>query len=231
MPGATSTNDKGEVTTEPSTTAYQYIDLHASASGTLNLAVTIGQTVNAGDTIASVQPDSYTASGTISPEQMYRLQDLPSTATILINNGPAPFECTNLRVSNPRPNAGAANNGETSGASDGIKLLCNVPSEQKVFHGLKITMEVIAGQATGVLTVPLTAVEGRFEVGAVYIPGDKPGNPQRVEVELGISDDERIEIKSGLTAEQEILEFLPENANSNSDMLEEGMAEDAGAQG
>ena len=43
----------------------------------------------------------------------------------------------------------------------------------------------------------------------MYVPGDDPYNPQKVEVQLGITDGMRVQIVSGIEANQEVLEFIP----------------------
>ena len=62
--------------------------------------------------------------------------------------------------------------------------------------------------ANGVLLVPTTAVKGDYESGAVWkiVPGQEP---QRTQVKLGLSDGFMVEVKSGLQAGDEILEFIP----------------------
>ena len=64
-------------------------------------------------------------------------------------------------------------------------------------------------QAEDVKTLPLTAVEGRFQTGYVYLPGDDPTKPDRLKVGLGLSDATSIEVTDGLGADQDVLEFVP----------------------
>ena len=89
-----------------------------------------------------------------------------------------------------------------------MRAKCAIPSDQKVFAGLKVTMDVTAGEATDVLVVPVSAVEGRYQQGTVYLPSDD-GTQTKAQVELGLTDGRVIEVKSGLSEGEEILEFTP----------------------
>ena len=66
-----------------------------------------------------------------------------------------------------------------------------------------------AGSATGVLAVPISAVEGRYQSGYVYLPTADPTKPDKRAVTLGITDGKMVEVKEGLTEGEEILEFTP----------------------
>ena len=92
-----------------------------------------------------------------------------------------------------------------------MEVRCAVPAEQKVFPGLPVTIGVDAGSASGVLLVPVTAVEGSTSKGNVWVVTD-PDNPQQAEkreVTLGINDGLNIEVTEGLTEGEEILLFVP----------------------
>ena len=186
--------------------------VYAPASGTVNFTAILEQQFSIGDSLGTVQPPTFSATAALTPDQMYRIQDVPESATISIKNGPAPFECGSLEIitpqTAPKNNTTPENPGEGGGAS-GIQARCVVPEEQKVFAGLQVTMDIVAGQATDVLTLPASAVEGRYQNGYVYVPGEDPNNPQKVEVQLGLTDGQRVQIVSGIEASQEVLEFIP----------------------
>lgn len=185
---------------------YENAWVTAPSAGQVSVNALVSQMVNVGDTVASVQPPTFSAVATLSPDQMYRLQNLPEKATLTIKNGPAPFECQGLRITTPHkaPSADGSNNGGST-----IEARCAIPTNQKVFPGLQVVMALIAGEAKDVLTVPVSAVEGRFEAGAVYLPGVEGGEATRLPVKLGLTDGRRIQVVEGLTADQEILEFIP----------------------
>ncbi len=187
--------------------------VYAPASGTVHFTAILEQRFTIGDSLGTIQPPTFSATASLTPDQMYRIQEEPDSATITIKNGPAPFQCTSLEIitpqSAPKNNTTAENPSGDGGGASGIQARCVVPAEQKVFAGLQVTMDIVAGQATDVLTLPASAVEGRYQKGYVYVPGDDPNNPQKVEVQLGITDGMRVQIVSGLEAGQEVLEFIP----------------------
>lgn len=211
------TDADGNTTVTPGESQWQNTWINAPAAGTLTLTALMGQQFTIGDSLGSIQPPSFSAVATLTPDQMYRIQDVPDTATITITNGPAPFECTDLQVITPKAGADSSGGGSTGGDASGdegasatsILATCEIPSDQKVFPGLQVQMDLVAGEVEDVQTLPVTAVEGRFETGYVYVPGDDPSDPKKVQVELGLSDGERVEVKDGLGEGQEVLEFVP----------------------
>ena len=187
----------------------------------MSTGVLVGQQFAIGDTVATVAPATFSAVASLSADQMYRLQDAPSTATVTIKNGPAPFECTGVKLVSPTGKAQdtKSNTGSDSGASSSTdqKARCAIPSDQTVFAGLQVTLEMTAGSATGVLAVPISAVEGRYQSGSVYLPTDDPTKPEKRAVTLGITDGKMVEVKEGLTEGEEILEFTPTSNKDNQD--------------
>jgi len=157
----------------------------------------------------------------LSADQMYRLQEAPSTATVTIKNGPAPFECTDVTLVSPTSktqdtkNSGASEN--SAAASTDLKARCAIPSDQTVFAGLQVNLEMTTGSATGLLAVPVSAVEGRYQTGTVYLPTSDPANPEKRSVTLGLTDGKMVEVKEGLEEGEEILEFTPTATKDNQD--------------
>ena len=181
----------------------------------------MGQQFAIGDTVASVAPSTFSAVAALSADQMYRLQEAPSTATVTIKNGPAPFECSDVKLVSPTgktqdpKNPGASDNSAT--ASTDLKARCAIPSDQTVFAGLQVSIEMTTGSATGVLAVPVSAVEGRYQTGTVYVPTSDPANPEKRSVTLGLTDGKMVEVKDGLEEGEEILEFTPTATKDNQD--------------
>ncbi len=50
---------------------------------------------------------------------------------------------------------------------------------QTVFAGLQVGLEMTTGSATDVLAVPVSAVEGRYQTGTVYLPTSDPASWKR----------------------------------------------------
>jgi len=223
IPGETRqvTDDEGNVSVETSEPTYKYETVVAPGDGTLSTGVLVGQQFMIGDTVASVAPSTFSAIAPLSADQMYRLQEAPSTATVTVKNGPAPFQCTGVKLVSPTgktqdsKNPGSPDN--SSSASTELKARCAIPSDQTVFAGLQVTLEMTTGSATNVLAVPVSAVEGRYQSGTVYLPTADPANPEKRSVTLGLTDGKMVEVKDGLTEGEEILEFTPASTKDNQD--------------
>lgn len=206
------TDEEGNVSMVAAPPTYKYNRVAATAAGTVQMSVLKGQTLAIGDVVASIAPGTFTATASMTPEQLYRVAELPDKATVTIKDGPAPFECTGLKLNTGAATAAPAGKQESTapaGDSGGVRLSCAIPGDQKVFAGLGITLTVVGGEADDVLSLPVTAVEGRVGEGFVYVVDEDPTAPTKQAVQLGLTDGERIEIKEGLTAEQEVLEFTP----------------------
>ncbi|MDK8836130.1 efflux RND transporter periplasmic adaptor subunit [Actinomyces urogenitalis] len=190
--------------------------VYAPATGVVSFNVIQDQQTSVGTVVATVAPGTFSATGTITPSQLYQLTDAPATAQLTLEGGPAPFECQGLRIGTKATTSTTTNptSGDvttTTGDGTTVEVRCAVPAEQKVFPGLPVTIGVDAGSASGVLLVPVTAVEGSTSKGNVWVVTD-PDNPQQAEkreVTLGINDGLNIEVTEGLTEGEEILLFVP----------------------
>lgn len=203
----TITDEEGNETVIVGEPKYKYTNVISPANGELVLNALTGQTFNIGDVVANIQPATYTANANLTPQQIYQVTNLPKTAKIAIVDGPAPFECTSLKLVQPR--IGGTGSENTDSAESSLKISCPIPPETRVFPGLKIKMTITVGEVKDALTIPISAVEGRFETGKVYRVDTEGAEPEAIEVKLGLSDGKRIQILEGLTEDQEILEFLP----------------------
>ena len=112
------------------------------------------------------------------------------------------------RPSNPTIFCGANLNG-----SQYASFTMNNPACNHTYGGgnlLKATeyVDVAAGVATDVLTVPLTAVEGAAGKGVVTVVG-ADGTEEEREITLGINDGTTVEVTGGLVEGDMVLEFVP----------------------
>lgn len=202
--------DADEDTEQPAQRRTTYTDITAPASGTLHLSALLGQEFNIGDQLGTIAPSTYSAVATLNADQLYRIQETPSEATVTITNGPAPFTCSGLKIVTPDTTQKSTNQQGENQQSNGIQARCAIPADQKVFPGLGLKMDIVAGSATDVLTLPISAVEGRFQSGFVYIPAsDGADKPEKKPVTLGLTNGEIVEIKEGLTESDSVLEFIP----------------------
>lgn len=210
----TTTDEEGNQVVTPGKKVWWSQVIYAPSTGTLHLSALEGQQFQIGDSLGTVQPPTFSAVASLTPDQMYRIQSVPDTASITIKNGPAPFECSGLTIVTPQTTSSgtgsSADSGTgTTGSSTSIHARCAVPADQTVFAGLQVTMGIIAGEATDVLTLPVSAVEGRYQTGFVYKPTEDLDAPEKVGVTLGITDGKRVQIVDGVTDADEVLEFVP----------------------
>lgn len=213
-----SDSDSKADTTPKTTEKVTYIDVYAPATGTINYSVIKDQETTVGTSIASISTGTYSATGTISASQQYQLTQAPTSATITIKSGPAPFACNNLKIGTgtaSAPTNSTAAPKDTTDASSGdgttVQVRCAVPADKKVFPGLKATISIAVGEAKGALTVPLTAVQGNYATGKVWVVPDpaKPTKTVETTVKLGINDGNQIVVTSGLKEGDSILQFVP----------------------
>ncbi|MBC7723411.1 MAG: hypothetical protein H7146_01505 [Burkholderiaceae bacterium] len=183
----------------------------AGSAGLISaLPVIVGQSLAIGDTIAQVAPTSFNVTGSLAPEQQYRLLTMPTDAQVTITGGPAPFTCTGLTITSALAGADAAsadpNTGQVTGS--GATVRCAVPAEITVFSGLSAQITLAGGVAENVLTVPVTAVEGSAGTGNVYRMLDD-GTTETAAVTLGINDGTNVEVKEGLADGDMVMQFVP----------------------
>ena len=213
-----SDSDSKADTTPKTTEKVTYIDVYAPATGTINYSVIKDQETTVGTSIASISTGTYSATGTISAAQQYQLTQAPTSATITIKSGPAPFACNNLKIgtgtaSAPTNSTAAPKDTTDTSSGDGttVQVRCAIPADKKVFPGLKATISIAVGEAKGALTVPLTAVQGNYATGKVWLVPDptKPTKTVETTVKLGINDGNQIVVTSGLKEGDSILQFVP----------------------
>lgn len=181
---------------------YTYTNVLAESSGTLKtLTVLLDQQISVGEVSGSVDPGTFTVSGTVDAAQQYRLLAKPGSAEINVTGGPGPFTCSEPVLTSatsteetgsagasvggggvgrsvpaaivPAPGGGSAGGG---GPATG-KLSCPVPADVSVFAGLGASMTVTAGESANVITLPLTAVQGTVTEGIVFLASDPAPDP------------------------------------------------------
>ncbi|WP_461163520.1 efflux RND transporter periplasmic adaptor subunit [Arthrobacter sp. R4-81] len=177
---------------------YTYTDVLAPVSGTLEtLTVLLKQQVGVGEATGTVNPGTFTVSGSVNAAQQFRLLAKPGSALVSVVGGPAPFTCPSVVLKNNAAGGTPANAGgglaSAGGGSVGRSvpyaqagpggggaapeqdttptgtLSCAIPSGVEVFAGLGATMTVTAGESANVVTVPLTAVQGSVKDGIVWL--------------------------------------------------------------
>ena len=195
---------------------YKYVAVRSPIAGVVsNLAVILGQVVSVGDAVGQVAPPSFNVSGALKPDQLYRLLNQPTEATVTVTGGPAPFTCTGLTLTTSLAGAQPPAEGTAEGAGSGTTASCAVPAEVKVFTGLQATMSIPGGVAENVLVLPVTAVEGTAQSGNAYFVLED-GSTEVRPIALGLTDGTHVQVVSGLAEGDMVLQFVPgapENSN------------------
>lgn len=195
---------RAEITNPDGTQYVDYETVVAPIAGTLSSFTALeGQSFSVGDDVGKVQPSTFNVSGTIAPEQQYRLLNRSTEAQVTITGGPAPFTCTGLSIS---ASTGTGTGSDASSSTTTVR--CSVPTDVTVFPGLAASMVIAGGVAENVLVVPITAVEGSAQTGNVYfvLPD---GTTEVRPVTLGLNDGVNVEIKDGVKEGDMILQFVP----------------------
>ncbi|MDO5494989.1 MAG: hypothetical protein Q4G64_04690 [bacterium] len=193
-------------------------NLTAPIAGVVHQSLLVNQPASIATTVATVNPGTLSIQGSISPEQLFQLEVMPAAAEVTINNGPAPFTCEGLAVGDP--GTASENPGDPSGDPWGggggggggtttVSATCPVPEGVRLFAGMSGTLALAAGEAAGVITVPVTAVQGLYDTGRVWVVDPASGAETPTDVELGLSDGMNIEIRSGLNEGDTILQYAP----------------------
>lgn len=214
----------------PSAPTFRYVNLVAPTSGTVSgLGTKVGDDVDDDAVVAKIRRESFTVTGSVTPLDRYRLLDAPGTATVTINGGPEPFECSDLTIADtseaPAEESGSPDEmsydegGESGGGTD---VTCKVPSDVTVFDGLSASMEIDAGSVEDALTVPVTSVRGLVEKGAVWVVGED-GEPTQRAVTLGLSDGSAVQVVKGLEEGDEVLRYVP--GSSPEEQMDDGYFE------
>jgi macrolide-specific efflux system membrane fusion protein len=207
-----------------------YEEVLAPTTGILSsLNVIEDQSVSVGDAAGQIAPPSFSVSGSLDPQQEYRLVNQPTEAQVTITGGPAPFTCTGLGVSTPLAGSGAnsagppvgqdaggAASGSGSGSGSGTTVSCPIPAGVTVFAGLAAELTIAGGKAENVLVAPTTAVLGAAQTGTVWVVAPD-GTSEQHDVTLGLNDGKNVEVKTGLAAGDVILQFAPGAPADNPD--------------
>lgn len=202
-----------------------YVEIPAGAVFTGRL-VDDRSTVTAGMPLASAKHVGYALVGDIDGQQAYKISGALGEVKAQIKNGPGPFPCAVLGTiaalpagtipekptQTPDPKATTDPKPKTPeqpqqpqqpSGSTGLRIVCTAPGDVKMINGATASIEVITGKSPQAMVVPVEAVAGQQGKGKVdVIQAD--GSRKTVEVTLGLTDGKVIEVKSGLTGDEEL---------------------------
>ena len=184
-------------------------------------------TVKAGMPIVSAKYAGYGIVADIDGAQAYKIAGALSSVKAQIAGGPGPFVCTVLGTiaalpegtvpeapappAQPDPNASVPPGGlrpdpqpqDPGSTATGMRLVCIAPADIKMINGASATVELVTASAANALVLPVEAVAGAQGKGKVDIV--KPdGSKETRDVVLGLTDGKMVEIKSGLTGDENI---------------------------
>lgn len=219
---------------------YLYLNLTAPEAGKITgLTLAEWQTTSAGEPVANLSPGTYSIVADLTPEQQLDLLDTEIKATADLPTAKDPVPCAAPTITEdteleepeqPQGVPGVVFEGpgmempqEQGSGISAAQLRCPVPEGTKIVPGLSVKVSVDLGSASGVMTVPTTAVEGNGTDGTVYVFDEATGEPTPVPVTLGLRGDGVVEIVDGLEEGQEILQFVPGVDNPDSGIYGGGM--------
>ncbi len=182
-------------------------------------------TVTAGMPIVSAKYVGYGIVADIDGAQAYQVSDNTGTAQAQVKNGPGPFPCTVIGTiaalpagtvpAPPAPStppSGAAGriavlpqqqqDGSGSDAT-GMRLVCTAPAGTRLISGATATVQLVTAHADNVLVLPVEAVAGSQGTGKVDVVRPD-GTRETRDVVLGLTDGKVVEIRSGLTGDENI---------------------------
>jgi len=208
-PITTTDAETGEITVTERKPKVVVEQVTSPIAGTLTLPTLKDQVVSVGDTVGQVAPGTLSVSGTLTPDQQYRLVGAPGEAQVTLKGGPAPFTCTGLRIgAATQPTDGATTETEGTAPPSGAAT-CALPGDVTAFPGLGADLEIVNGTATDAVVVPVTAVQGTVQRGNVWVVASEGAEPEQRAVGLGLTDGEVVQITEGLALGDQVMQFVP----------------------
>lgn len=186
-------------------------EVKAPVAGVLSMPTLKDQVVSVGDTVGQVTPGTLSVSGTLTPDQQYRLVGAPTEAQVTLKGGPAPFTCTGLRIGAAAadPTADPLAPTDPGGGSPSGTVTCALPADVTAFPGLGADLEIVNGTAEDAVVVPVTAVQGTVQTGNVWVVAEEGAEPEERAVTLGLTDGENVQVTEGLALGDLVLQFIP----------------------
>ena len=151
----------------------------APVAGTLTLPTLKDQVVSVGDEVGKVSPGTLSVTGTLTPDQQYRLVGAPTQAARHPHGWAG-----SVRVHRPAGRRGAdhrhpaASPTARTAASSGT-VTCADPGGDHAFLGSARPIEITNGTAADAVVVPITAVQGTVQAGNVWVVAADGSNEKR----------------------------------------------------
>lgn len=179
-------------------------DVTAPIAGTIGkLSVTKGQTVVAGQQVATVIPSRYDVIANVAQDQLYRFYTAPLSVQVSIPHQDQPVDCTFVSVGGNVPSSQA-----TQALGTEVDFRCQLPDGTAVFPGVHVTVVAVTAEVDDAITLPVSAVVRSGNSGTVWLV-EKGHAPAKKTVTIGIVGGGRVQIVSGLFAGQVVLDPAP----------------------
>lgn len=217
--------ETGEVTVTERRPKVVLQQVTSPVAGTLSLPTLKDQVVSVGDTVGTVAPGTLSVSGTLTPDQQYRLVGAPAEATVTLKGGPAPFTCTGLRIGAAAQSSPPDPDQQDTTTPSGT-VTCALPGEVTAFPGLGADLEIVNGTAEDAVVVPVSAVQGTVQRGNVWVVAKEGAEPEQREVGLGLTDGEVVQITEGLAVGDLVMQFVPVKSDDAGAGCDDPMAYD-----
>jgi len=173
----------------------------APIAGTIGkLSVTKGQTVVAGQQVATVIPSRYDVIANVPQDQLYRFYTPPLSVQVTIPHQDQPVDCTFVSVGGNVPS-----NSATRALGTQVDFRCQLPDGTAAFPGVQVIVVAVTAEVDDAITLPVSAVERNGNSGTVWLV-EKGHPPTKKEVTIGIIGGGRVQIVSGLFAGQVVLD-------------------------
>jgi hypothetical protein len=180
-------------------------------------------TVVAGAPVVSARYAGYGIVADVDGKSAYKIAGALTSVKAQIEGGPGPFACTVLGTiaalpegTVPAPPAqpdpavsGAPVNPyrpqppQSASEPTGMRLVCVAPPDVKMINGAAVTLQLVTASSANAMVLPVEAVAGVQGNGKVDVV-QADGTRVTTDVVLGLTDGKFVEIKSGLTGDENI---------------------------
>jgi len=177
-----------------------YATLTTPITGTVgSIDLSKGDVVAASSSTATI---TIVGSGTLAVDLNIGIADIDHVkagehAEVTVDGRAKPVDATVTYV-------GAANSSDSTGSSSTYPVTVSLTArDARLFDGMGASVAIEVGRASGVLSVPVSAVHTAGSVHTVKVYAD--GKLTTTPVTLGVEGDERVQITSGLSVGQQVV--------------------------
>jgi HlyD family secretion protein len=188
--------------------------LKAPTSGVItSVSAEPGDSANANTVVmAMADPGSIEVSGRVDEMDVFSVRE---GQRVLVS----PTAFPNVRVPGRVERISLLPMAQQGAVSYPIIVSIDPPQQAQLRDGMSVTITIVVNEVSNVLLIPVGAVRRQEGITVVEIVGDD-GTRETREVELGLSDGQRIEVRSGLSRDDVVV--VRAGPPSQSDFLRQG---------